>query len=166
MKKLISLVRASMTSDMNLFKIKQKRDSKKNQFLLPLVLALCFMFAIWGNINMLFEKLAPLHLQFIVLSLFAFVTSLITFMEGIYKSGALLFNCRDDQLLLSLPIRRGMILFIRIFKFYVFEVMFNCLFMIPLIVSYIRWAEVIHWTFFLTSFVMLLFLPIIPIVLI
>ena len=29
-----------------------------------------------------------------------------TIIEGVYKAGPLLFNCRDDQLLLSLPIKR------------------------------------------------------------
>ena len=59
MKKTISLIRACMTSDMNIFKIKQKKDNKKNSFLLPIFLTFCFMFAIWSNINMIFEKLAP-----------------------------------------------------------------------------------------------------------
>ena len=164
MKKLYSLIRATMTSDMNIFKIKQKKDNKKNQFMLPLFLTLCFMFAIWSNANMIFEKLAPLHLQIIVISLVVFATSLITIVEGVYKTGSLLFNCKDDQLLLSLPIKKRTVLFVRIFKFYIFELIFNSLFIIPLIIAYLRWAEGIEWTFFLTSFIMLIMLPIIPVV--
>ena len=164
MKKLYSLIRASMSSDMNIFKIKQKKDSKSSKILMPLFISLCFMFAIWTYANMLFEKMAPLHLQFIVIALSAFVTSIMVIVEGIYKAGPLIFNCKDDQLLLSLPIKRRTVLFIRIFKFYVFEVMFNALFIIPLMIAYIRWAEPLEWTFFLTSVVMIFFLPIIPVI--
>lgn len=161
MKKIYSLLKACMTSDMNIFKIKQKKDNKKN--LLPIALSFLFMFAIWSNANMIFEELAPMHLQILVISMIVFATSIMVIVEGIYKAGPLLFNCKDDQLLLSLPIKRSTVLFIRMFKFYVFELVFNSLFIIPLIVAYLRWAENLEWTFFLTSFIMLIFLPIIPI---
>ena len=164
MKKLFSLMKACMTSDMNIFKIKQRKDGKNNTKLIIFIVFI-FMFSIWSNANILFEKMAPLHLQFVVLSLFVFGISYLTFMEGIYKSGPIMFNCKDDQLLLSLPIERKTVLFIRIFKFYLFELLFNSLFMIPFMIAYIRWADTLNWTFFLTSIVMLIMLPIIPIVL-
>ena len=135
MKKICSLVRASMTSDMNIFKIKQKKDNKKNSFMLPFVLSIFFMFAIWSYANMFFEKLAPMHLQVIVISLVVFLTSIMVIIEGVYKAGPLLFNCRDDQLLLSLPIKKRTILFVRMLKFYLFELLFNGLFFIPLIIA-------------------------------
>ena len=69
MKKIISLLRACMTSDMNIFKIRQKKDNNKNNFILPLLLSFAFMFAIWSSANMIFEKLAPMHLQVLVISL-------------------------------------------------------------------------------------------------
>ncbi len=118
MKKLYSLIRACMTSDMNIFKIKRKKDNKKSGIVLVLFISLCFMFSIWTYANMFFEKMAPLHLQNIVLSIFVFFISILTIIEGIYKAGPLLFNCKDDQLLLSLPIKRSTVLFIRIFKFF------------------------------------------------
>jgi len=164
MKKLYSLIKACMTSDMSLFKIKSKSNSKASKVMMPLFISLCFMFAIWTNANLLFEKIAPMHLQFIVLSMFVFLTAIMTLVEGIYKTSSLLFNCKDDQLLLSLPISRRAVLFTRMFKFYVFELEFHSLFIIPLAVAYIRWAENLEWTFFLTTLFMILLLPIIPIV--
>ena len=165
MKKLYSLIKACMTSDMNIFKIKQKQTNKKSGTALLLFISFCFMFSIWTYANMFFEKMAPMHLQSIVLSLFVFFISILTIWEGIYKAGPLLFNCKDDQLLLSLPIKKSTVLFIRIFKFYVFELIFNSLFIIPLIIAYTRWADSITWAFYLTSVIMLFILPIIPIVL-
>ncbi|MEE3343801.1 MAG: hypothetical protein VZS44_06910 [Bacilli bacterium] len=164
MKKIYSLIRACMTSDMRIFKIKTKNNKKKSNIMLLLFISLGFMLAIWSYANILFEKMAPMHIQFIVLSLFVFMISIMTMMEGIYKTGPLIFNCKDDQLLLSLPIKRRTVLFVRVFKFYVFELLFNSLFMVPLMVAYMGWADSISWTYFLTSFVMIFFLPIIPIV--
>ena len=161
MKKLISLIRACMTSDMSLFKIKSK---KNNSLALPIILSLCFMFAIWTNANIIFERISPMNLQFMVLSLGVILTAIMTIIEGIYKTSSLLFNCKDDQLLLSLPISKRTVLFIRIFKFYVFELLFNSLFIIPIIIAYIQWTKGINLSFILTSIVMIFTLPIIPIV--
>ena len=165
MKKLISLIKACMTSDMNIFRIKQKKNSKRNNLLLPIVLSLIIMFYIWSNSNILFEKMAPLHLQILAISLFVIGISFFTVIEGVYKTGSLLFNCKDDQLLLSLPIKRSTVLFVRIFKFYVFELIFNTIWLLPVMIAYIRWAESINWTYYLVSIIMLFLLPVIPIVL-
>lgn len=163
MKKILSLIKACMTNDMSLFKIKTKKNSKFN-ILLPLFIAFYLMFMIWGSANSLFEKIVPLNLQYTLLSLFIFGISFTTFIEGIYKSGSLMFNCKDDQLLLSLPINKRTVLFVRVFKFYIFELVFNSMFLIPIMISYIRWDPNITWTYFLTCFCMLFLLPIIPIV--
>ena len=164
MRKLYSLIRACMSSDMSLFKIKRKKNSKLSNILIPLFIALYLMFMIWGGANSLFEKLTPLNMQFLLISQFVFATSIMTIVEGIYKTGSLVFNCKDDDLLLSLPIKRSTVLFVRVFKFYVFELVFNSLFLLPVMIAYIRWGTNITWTYYLTSFIMILLLPIIPIV--
>ena len=164
MKKLVSLIKASMTSDMNLFKIKTKNKNKKSGVLVPLFIGAYLMFMIWSVANGMYEKLEPTHVQYVLLSLFVFAISLMTIAEGIYKAGPLIFNCKDDQLLLSLPIKRRTVIFVRVFKFYVFELLFNSMFLFPTMVAYIRWAEHLDWTYYLVSVIMLLFLPIIPIV--
>ena len=163
MKKLYSLLKACMTSDMSLFKFKHNKN-KKSSILLPLFISLYLMFMIWGAANSLFEKLTPLHIQYLLLPLFTFLISLMTIVEGIYKTGPLIFNCKDDQLLLSLPLKKRTVLFVRIFKFYVFELLYNSLFIFPVMIAYIRWAESLQWTYFLSSLIMLIILPIIPII--
>lgn len=164
MKKVFSLLKACMTSDMNLFKVKSKKNKKSNNLLVAVLLMLVFMFSIFSNVNNLFQKVAEYHLQSLLLVLFSFMTSLMVIIEGVYKTGPLIFNCRDDQLLLSLPIDRKLVLFVRIFKFYVFELIFNSLFMIPIMADYVLWADNVNSTFYLTSVIMLFIMPIIPII--
>ena len=164
MKKLFSLIRATMTSDMQIFKIKTKNKSRLSGFLIQFFINLYLMFIIFAMANNMFEKLTPMHIQYIFLSLAVFAISLMTLIEGIYKTGSLIFKCKDDQLLLSLPIKRRTVLFIRVFKFYIFELLFNSLFLLPIMIAYIRWGENLTWTYYLTSIIMLFLLPIIPII--
>ena len=162
MKKLFSLIRACMSSDMAIFRIKTKKKSKYSA-LVPAFIAAYLMFMIWSGANSFLEKLAPMNLGYLLLAMATMGISLITILEGIYKSGPLLFNCKDDQLLLSLPIKRRTVVFIRILKLYVFELLYNSMFLLPVMVAYVRWGNV-GPTYYLTCFVMLLMLPIIPIV--
>ena len=164
MKKLISLIKASMTEGMNVIKVSGKKKGKSS-IILPLILTIYLMFAIGSGTGVIFDILSKDGRAHLLLPILAFSVSLLTIIEGVYKAGPLIFNCKDDDLLLSLPISRRTILFIRIFKFYVFELLFNSLFLFPIMLAYIRWADNLTWTYFLTSFIMLLFLPIIPIVL-
>ena len=163
MKKIYSLIRACMTNDMNLFKI-AKNKKRKSKITLPIILLVYIMFAMGLMYYGYFEMLSEVHLQHVLLTLMAFVISVMTLLEGIYKAGPILFNCKDDDLLLSLPIEKKTVIFVRIFKFYVFELLFNSMFFIPLIVTYSYWADKIYWNFYLTSFVMIFLLPIIPII--
>ena len=73
--------------------------------------------------ELIIKELLPLRLETTLLSLFIIYTSVMTIIEGIYKSSGLLFNCKDDNLLFSLPINKSTILFIRILKFYLFELL-------------------------------------------
>lgn len=163
MKKLVSLIKACMTENMSLFKIKNKSQSTTSKRLLPIVIAALFFFYVWSYANMIMEPLVSVHMEVVLLTLFILLTSILTLIEGIYKSGNLLFNCKDDNLLLSLPIKKSTVLFIRIFKFYVFEVLYNSIFLLPAILVYVRYVNVTG-TFYLVSLLALLLLPIIPVV--
>ena len=164
MKKIISLIKATMTSNMQIFKINTKGKKGKINILLVSLVAIYLMGAIFAYAWYFLEKLSPIHIEYLILPLATFLISLFTLIEGIYKCGPLIFNCKDDQLLLSLPIKKNTVLFIRLFKFYVFELMFNSLFLFPIILAYIIFVKVTSISFYITTIIMLLLLPIIPII--
>ena len=164
MKKIISLIKACMTSGMSIFKVNLKNKSKMSKILIIVFLCFALMTGIGSYVCAVLEQLKPFNMQYVCLSIFVLFISFMTLIEGIYKSGNLLYNCKDDQLLFSLPIDKKAILFIRMFKFYVFELAFNSLFLIPLIVCYAFYTKV-GISFYITSIFMILLLPIIPIVL-
>ncbi len=164
MKSLLSLIKVSLNHDMNIFKINTKKQSKFSKIGLPIIITIYIMIIFGVYSNELIKQLTPVHMEYFALTMFVMIVSFLTLIEGIYKSGSLLFNCKDDDLLLSLPIKKRTILFIRIFKFYVFELLYNSLFLLPAIIVY---AYYIHpsWTYYLSSVVAIFLLPIIPIIL-
>jgi ABC-2 type transport system permease protein len=158
MKKMLSLIKACMTDNMSLFKI------KSNKKFVPFIITGIILFYMWGIANIAIDKFSEVHVEWMILTLFVFSTSILSIIQGIYKSGSLLFNCKDDDLLLSLPIKRTTVIFIRIFKFYVYELLYNSLFLVPAIIAY-GMRTSFTTTYVVTSIVMTLLLPIIPILL-
>ena len=163
MKKIILLIKASMTENMNLFKINNKKQSKISKKVFPTILTLMFFGYIFSFASGIIQLLAEHNLQYVVLTLFIAVTSILTIIEGIYKSSNLLFNCKDDNLLLSLPVKRSTVLLIRIFKYYIFELLYNSLFLVPAMFAYSTFVNV-DITYYIVSVIAILLLPIIPIV--
>ena len=163
MKKLISLIKACMTEDMNLLKINTKKQNKMDKLLFPIMIAAVLMVSIGSYAERIIEVLSSAHLEHIVISIFVVLTFILTLVEGIYKSSNLLFNCKDDNLLLSIPIRKSTVLFIRVFKFYVFELMYNSLFILPALVVYAMHIKV-DISYYMVCLIGLLLLPIIPII--
>ena len=164
MKKLLSLLKATMSQDMSLFRIKARNESRARKIVLPIVLALLVMFSVGSYVAILAEELAPSDLTYIVLTIFIMVTSLLTIIEGVYKSQGILFEARDNELLFSLPITQSKIFFIRIFKLITFQFLYNSLFMLPAIIVYAIYEKT-NVSFYLISTVMLVLLPIIPTIL-
>lgn len=164
MKKYLSLIKTCLSSDMNIIKINTKNRFKITNILLPVFLVIIIMISVGTYVVAFIEQLLPTGNAQIILALFVFGTFLLSLIEGIYKSGDLLFKCKDDDLLLSLPISKRTVLFVRIFKFYIFEMLFNSLFFLPAIVVY---AYFVHpsISYYIVSLLMLILLPIIPIVL-
>lgn len=162
MKKLMSLLKAIMSQDMNMFKYRAKTNSSRRQkILFPIILAIIVMIAISVYAQLFAEQLKPINLTYVVLTIFIIFTTLITFIEGIYKTQGILFDSKDSDLLFSLPIKKSTIFFTRIFKLLVFQYLYNLLFMLPAFVVY-AYYENPSASFYIVSIIATLLFPIIP----
>lgn len=161
--KLLSLVKASMSEGMNIFKINTKKSTKFTRVGLPIIIAIILMLSMMTYSDQLILTLKPINMEFVLLTIFIVMTSVITFLEGIYKSGSLVFNCKDDNLLFSLPIKKSTVLFIRLLKFYIFELIYNSIFLIPSFIVYAIYTKP-DFSFYLVTLISLFLFPIIPIV--
>ena len=164
MKKIFVLIKASLSEGMNLFKISTKKKNNFTKILLPIILAIIIMGTIYSYSELIINELEPVNMEFVLLTLFIILTAILTLIEGIYKSANLLFNCKDDNLLFSLPISKRSVLLIRVFKFYLFELLYNSIFIIPAIIAYAIHTNP-NFTYYVVSLISLIILPIIPILL-
>ena len=160
--KTFSLLKAVLSQDMNMFKYSAKRNSSKlKKTLFPVFLFIMVGIAIGSYAYMISEQLAPVNLTYIMLSMFIMVVTVLTFIEGIYKSQGILFEAKDNDLLFSLPIKKSQILFVRIFKLLLFQYIYNLMFLLPAYVVFI-YFEHPGVSFYLLSLLMSFLIPIIP----
>ena len=165
MKNVLSLVKASLSQDMNFFNYSVKRNSGKfKKIIFPLILFILVAFSIGSYAFMMAKALHKVNLTYIVLTLFLFLVVILNFIQGIYKSQGILFEAKDNDLLFSLPIDKSYILFVRIFKLMLFQFLYNLMFLVPAIFCYCYFEIPSLGFYFLTLLIMLL-IPIIPTIL-
>ena len=127
--KTLSLLKAALSQDMNMFKYKTaKNSSKLTKLLFPVFLFIIVCFSIGVYTYMIAEKLHPFNLTYIMLTIIFMTVILLTFMSGIYKSQGILFEAKDNDLLFSLPIPKSKILFVRVFKLLAFQYIYNLMY--------------------------------------
>lgn len=164
MKRTLSLLRAALSQDMNMFKYETKANSSKlKKIIFPVCLFIIVCLSLGVYAYMIADELSKVHLTYIMLTMFIFIVSILAFMQGIYKSQGILFEARDNDLLFSLPISRSKILFVRIFKLLLFQYIYNLMFLLPAFVIYI-YFERPGVIFYIVSLIMTLLVPMIPII--
>ena len=165
MSKFFTLLRASMSEGMSLFKINTKNSDKTRRTALFAVLVFLVSMAVYGYADMMLEPLAGTGMEYFVLTIYSLVAVVFILMEGIYKAPGLLFNCRDDGLVLSLPVKKMSVFLMRIMKFYLFEVAFSALILVPTMMAYVtRMGGAVPATFYVVGMVALILLPVVPVI--
>lgn len=163
MKKIFSLIKATFSQDMNFLNYKSKKNGK-NKLFLPIFLFVLVSISIGSYAELIAKPLHEVNMTYVLLTLFLFVVSILTFMQGIYKSQGILFESKDNDMLFSLPIKKSTILFLRIFKLISFQYIYNLMFLLPCYSIYI-YHEGISLSFLLLSVLEILLVPLIPTIL-
>lgn len=160
--KLISLIKAVLSEDMNLFKyVTKKNSSKTKKLLLPIALFIIVVMSVGVYAFMLAEELHKYNITYIMLSIVLAIVTILAFIEGIYKSQGILFDSKDNDLLFSLPIKKSYILFIKILKLLLFQYIYNLMFLLPAFIVYIIFEKP-NLNFYLLSFLMTFLVPLVP----
>ncbi len=162
MKKFFSLLKGIMSQDMNIFIYSSKKNaSKSSRVLVPIFLAALVMFSIGSMFYGLAEALNESGNLYLLLTLAILAPTLLSLIEGIYKSQGILFEAKDSDLLFSLPISKRMVVLARLIKLYVFQFLYSLLFTIPGVAVYAIFAKPDAYFYVMTA-LMLVLLPIIP----
>ena len=160
MSKLSSLLKATMSEGLQIFNYRGKTERSRRMmpFLLAVLIGLMMLFSACAVTAELKED----GTESAILSLYVLVTAAVIIMEGVYKSGDLLFRPRDNDTLLAMPIKKSTIVSARIIKFYTFEMLYCLIFLLPAIIAYAINVNV-GVSYYLVAITMLLLVPVIPI---
>lgn len=165
MKKLVSLLKATMHGDMNIFKVKIKSNKTRNsQFTMIAILTIMLASVSFSYAVQFGEILVPTNKTYVMLGLFTILVSIIILVEAIYKSQGILFDSKDNDLLLSMPITKKTIVFARLLKLLAFQYIFDFIFMIPAVIEYAI-LEKTTPQYWVVSAIVILLLPLIPTIL-
>lgn len=160
MSKLTSLLRASMSGGLQLFDYRGKTERSRR--LMPIILGMLIGALMLLSGSAMMTELEKDGAETAILAIYAFITTVVIVTEGSYKAVDLLFKPRDNDTLLAMPIKRSTIVLVRMIKFYLFEMVYCLIFLLPAIIAYAMNVEV-GALFYLVAVTMMILLPVIPI---
>src|SRR5574344_836656 len=168
MKNLIRLVKINLLTFFNFDKIiesKDKNEMRKAAFksLAIIVLLGYFSFYIYDFSKSFMDGYLALNIPYILLVQFmALVSSFIIF-TNLYKVGNVLFNFKEYDLLMSLPIKKSTIILSKLMTLYFSNLIYVLLFMIPSGIVYVTNVEV-GVTFYIYYIITMFIIPLVPII--
>lgn len=160
MNKLFSLLKASMSGGLILFNYRGKTERSRR--VMPILLGALIGLMMFFSTSTMTAELKNTGGETAILSVYTLITAIIIMVEGSYKAVDLLFKPRDNDTLLAMPIERSTIVFARIIKFYIFEMVYCLIFLLPAIIAYAMNVEV-DMSYYLVAITMLVLVPVIPI---
>ena len=101
----------------------------------------------------------PLGLDWLYFALFILITFMVIFVFGIFETKSQLFECKDNELLLSMPIKPSHIVLSRIFTLLIYNYIEGAMVMLPAIVCYALLGGNIRGI--IGGIIILIFLPLI-----
>ena len=110
------------------------------------------------------SELSKVNMTYVILALFSIAAVLMSLTGGIMKAGNMIYASKDNDLLLSMPIKKSDIYFARVIKFILYEYIQTLTVMIPAIVAY-SWFEKPGFMFYVINLIFVIALPILPVIL-
>lgn len=162
--KILTLLNADRHSinilNMDLAKNKLKKIST-NAFIVIVIAALCYCVGLLANV--LAEPLHKEGYTYVMLAIMIFVSLILCIVNTIYKSQGMLFASKDNDLLLSLPLKKSTILASRIIKLMLSQYIWTAIILVPSLVVYVYY-EGFTLSLLISSIVMLIAIPVLPVI--
>ena len=137
-----------------------KKNSNKG-FIIFLFAFIYLGFLIFNLANNIIDAFIILDIPYILLVLFMIFSTLFILLRNTFNVNGTLFNFKDYDLLMSLPLKKEEIIISKVLVLYAFDLLYTILFMIPAYISFVLKVNVsflFHLLFFITLFI----IPILP----
>lgn len=162
MKTLLKILKINFINDFGIYKIKKYNIIKKIAiivFILYVLVSLSMSVGVYTALIM--DSLAKYNMTIFIIPMIFLLIFFSTFMFTIYNAKASLFESKDNDLLLSMPINKTIILLSRIIKLILINLSMSLLLLIPALVVYLTRVNV-DISFYIYIFITVLFISIIP----
>jgi len=140
-----------------------KRKKSIFGIVLFMFLFVYFGFSLYGLAYVMMDGYKAINAPYLLLVQFMLLASLFILFTNIYKVGGTLFKFKDYDLLMSLPIKKWVVISSKIFLLYITGIIYAALIMIPAFIVYVRNVDV-NFMFYLLFFITLIVIPMIPLV--
>ncbi len=161
MKQLFKLLKISFINDLGINKIKGYKLFKKIAIIFLVLYVLASLTAsISVYTALIMDNLAKYNMNIYMIPMIFLLIFFVSFMFTIYNAKASLFESKDNNLLLSMPINKLVILLSKIIKLLVINLLMALFILIPASIIYISRVHV-DINFYLYIIVSLLFITII-----
>ena len=156
----INILRSLNDTRINNSKYKSERRKKTIKTIGVALIVLYIMFYVYYLASSLIPAFITLGKPLYLIGFLFTICSIYILFSNMLKIKNVLFNFKDYDLLMSLPIKRNTIIASKLVSLYVFDLLCTFIIMIPGYIAYIRYLDLPNdWLFF----ILLLTIPIIPI---
>lgn len=141
----------------------QKRKLMFSTFMLMFIGILTVVMSTTYSVAMA-TVLEPMGYLDLILVIAILACTILNFFTTIYKAQGMLFNSKDYDLLMSLPIKNSTILTSKIIILMSLNTVITTLILVPASIVYFIYNGTLTWVYFLILIVSLVFVPMIPII--
>jgi len=166
MSKYIQLVKINLKNILNLNKFSSFTLKKK---IFIILLALYISASVIGSLlfytKILYDYLLKFNLTDVIMPAFIFMIAMMSIMFSLFNSKNLIFNNKDDSLLLSLPVTKYQVMLSRFTVLYLMNLLVSFVLLLPVTIYY---GVLINasFNFYLLFIINLILIPIIPTIII
>ena len=146
---------------MNFFNFKKlNKDGKKSAFKILLFggLIVYFMFYVYELVDFMMPGFLYLNMPYYGLGYVFAILSTFIIVTNILKVKNIIFDFKDYDLLMSLPIKRNIVIYSKLVSFYMLNLLYTFVVMIPSYIAFIKYYPVNSFLYFF----LMLFIPIVP----
>ena len=162
MSNIFKILKINFINDLGLYKFKKYSIIKK-------ILLVIFILYVLASLSMsvgvytalIMDSLKKFNMTTYIIPMIYLLIFFMTFMITIYNSKATLFESKDNDILLSMPISKKAILISRVSKLVIINILISLFILIPSLVVYISRVDV-NTSFYIFNIITVLFISIIP----
>ncbi|MBQ8402829.1 MAG: hypothetical protein IJX55_00185 [Clostridia bacterium] len=118
-----------------------KKGNKKGKMALYTLLLVyvfgVFAFMFYGTAEMFFDAFEPMGISWLAFALLGIAATGFGVLGTVFLTNSVLYNAKDNELLLSMPIKPAYIIFSRVFTLYVMDFFYESMIMLPCFAAYI-----------------------------